>query len=273
MSRGTILALTDLVTSAEGAGYSLPAELTDAYDTFVAVKTLKIPAPQALDVETAAARIVNATAAGKPADLMALAAEVAEIELGKQRHDQARHIMTLAIEQAGDKATFLCADLTEKIISEHLWPALKALYAQAREVAAALDGYDIANPHALVTAPAKVRNAYGQLPELVARKTAIFTARYRVNSIGYRVAKHDDMGLYAEFRSPLSLYPNLRAPTSAPGPIPAPEDPAARLLWVVGPKAEAGHPWLPTVAERDAAWLEQFGPDARAKAARAKALA
>lgn len=272
MSRGTILALTDLVTSAEGAGYSLPAELTDAYDTFVAVKTLVIPPPQALDVETAAARIVNATADGKPVDLMALAVEVAEIELGKQRHDQARHIMALAIEQAGDRATNLCSDLTEKIISEHLWPALKALYGQAREVAAALDGYNLDNPHAMVTAPAKVRNAYGQLPELVARKTAIFTARYRVNSIGYREAKHDSAGLYGEFKTPLVLYPN-RAPTSAPGPIPAPKDPAARLLWVVGPEGAAGHPWMPTMAEQDAAWLEQFGPDARAKAARAKALA
>ena len=258
MSRGENTALTAVMTSAEFGGYTLPAELVDAYRTYQRVKELKIETPPTLDAETAAARIVSATASGETADLTAMAVEVAEIELSRHRHAEAQHILQLAVEQAGHKATILCSDLTEKIITEHLRPALKKLHEQAREVRAMLDGYDIDNPHTIVTAPTKVRNAYGQLPELVARRSAIFTARSRVNFIGHREPKHDASGLYIELETPLALSPSWKPPARIP-PIPAPIDPTARLLWVVSPEAAIAKPWLPTRDEQDAAWWEQFG--------------
>ena len=271
MSRAANTQLEALVTSADAGGYTVPPELTAAYDTLVAVKALVIPPPQALDPDTAAARIVTATADGKPVDLMALAAEVAEIELGKQRHEQALHIMALAIEQAGERAQHLASDIVEQVITQHLRPALEQVYEQTREVAAALAGQPL-DTDALLAAPAKVRAAYLRLPELLARRSAIFTARRWINTLGYREAKHDGTGLYSEFERPLALSPQWKPPMRTP-PIPAPADPTARLLWVVGPEGAIGRPWLPTVAQQDAAWLAQFGPEARAKEARAKALA
>ena len=119
-------------------------------------------------------------------------------------------------------------------------------------------GYDITNPHTIVTAPQKVRNAYGQLPELVARRFAIFTARSRVNLIGHREPKHDASGLYGELEAPLALSPSWKPPARIPM-IPAPIDPTARLLWVISPEAAIAKPWLPTRDEQDAAWLAQFG--------------
>lgn len=258
MSRAENTALTALMTSAEGGGYTLPAELVDVYRTYLRVKDLVIPSPPMLDADTAAARIVAAVAAGTEADLTAMAVEVAEIELSRHRHAEAQHILRLAVEQAADKATLLAADLTEKIITEHLRPALDKVHEQAREVRTALDGYSISHPHDIVTAPAKVRNAYGQLSELVARRSAIFTARTRANIIGHREFRHDASGLYGELETPLALSPSWRSPARIP-PIPAPIDPTARLLWVISPEAAIAKPWLPTRDEQDAAWLAQFG--------------
>ena len=262
MSRGTDLQLRDLVTGAEGGGYTLPTELLDAYATFVRVKALSMPTPQVLDPDTAAARIVSATAAGEPVDLVAIATEVAEIELGKQRHDQAAHIMRLAIEQAGERAQHLAADMVERVITEHLRPAHEHVLEQAREVAAALDGYAIDNTHALLGAPTKVRTAYLKLPELVARRSVILTARRMINALGYRDAKHDNGGLFASFRTPLALKSAtvLRVP-----PIPWPDDPTARLLWVVSAAAAPGQPWLPTISEQDAAWMDEYGEAVKAR--------
>lgn len=272
MSRAAITQLEVLVSAAEESGYSLPEALTTAHATLVAVKTLTIPTPPTLDNTTAAARAITATAAGKPVDLLALAGEVADAQLGRQRYEQAQLILALAIEQAGERAQHLASDIVEQVITQHLAPALEQVHAQAREVGAALGDYSL-DAHTLLAAPAKVRAAYLKLPELVARSAAIWKARRLISTLGYRVAQYDVMGLFAEFKTPLALYPNLTAPTSRPGRIPAPEDPTARLLWVVGPEGAAGHPWLPSVAEQDAAWLAQFGPEARAKEARAKALA
>jgi len=264
MSRAANIQLEALVTSADAGGYTLPPELTAAYDTLVAVKALTIPTPPTLDPDTAAARIVSATTDGKPADLMALAAEVAEIELGKQRHDQARHILLLAVEQAGDRAQHLASDIAEQVIEQHLRPALEQVYEQAREVGAVLAGHSL-DAHTLLTAPQKVRTAYLKLPELLTRRSAIFTARRLINTLGYREAKHDGTNLYGEFERPLALSPQWKPPMSIPR-IPAPADPTERLLWIVGPEGAAGRPWLPTIAEQDAAWWAQFSPEARAKA-------
>jgi len=271
MSRAAITQLEVLVSAAEESGYSLPEALVAAYDTLVAVKGLTIPTPPTLDVHTAAARAITATAAGKPVDLLALAGEAAEAQLGRQRYEQAQLILALAIEQAGERAQHLASDIVEQVITQHLRPALEQVHAQAREAGAALGDYSL-DAHTLLAAPAKVRAAYLKLPELVARSAAIWKARRLINTLGYHVAQYDVMGLYAEFERPLALSPQWKPPMRTP-PIPAPADPGERLLWVAGPEGAIGRPWLPTVAQQDAAWLAQFGPEARAKEARAKALA
>ncbi len=130
------------------------------------------------------------------------------------------------------------------------------MHDQAREIAAALTGYGL-DAHTLIKAPAKARNAYLRLPELVSRKAAILEARSRVNAIGHRTPEHDAQGLFATFREPMRFFPTWRLPAPIPR-LPFPEDGTERLLWIVGPEAQAAEPWLPTVAEQDAAWLAQF---------------
>jgi hypothetical protein len=44
---------------------------------------------------------------------------------------------------------------------------------------------------------------------------------------------------------------------------PLPDDPTARLLWLVSDEACAGKPWVPSAAEQDAAWRRHFERSAR----------
>jgi len=266
MSRAEILSLTNLVDASAGGGYTLPAELTDAYRIYCRVRAIEVPAPNPLYLDTAAARLVSAVAAGKSADVLKLGTAVAQAETDRQATEKARAVLAAAIEQAGNAATSAASDLTETIISKHLRPALAEVYARAREVSAQLDGYGL-DPHRLITAPSKVRNAYAELPTLVARSMAIFTARKHANFIGHREPQHDANGLFADYRRPLALSPQWKPPAQIPR-IPAPADPAERLLWIVSEAAAPAQPWLPTMAEQDAAWWNQFGEGVENRAQR-----
>lgn len=256
MSRMQINALTKLVASAEAGGYTLPSELTDALRTHDRVKAVTFPQPAADDQEATAARIVSTVAAGESVDVAALMAATIDREREAKAVVQVQHVIHLAVEQAAGAAANVAADLTERIITKHLRPAFDEVHAQAREAAAALGGYGL-DAHSLVTAPAKARNAYASLPALAARKAAILEARRLVNAIGYREPAHDTQDMFAAFAKPLAFHPNWKLPAPIPR-VPVPEDAVERLLWMAGPEAAIGKPWLPTVAEQDEAWLEQF---------------
>lgn len=102
----------------------------------------------------------------------------------------------------------------------------------------------------------------GQLPRLVTRRQLIFTARRWANTIGNRTPQHDTEGLFAEFENPTALTPGWRQGMRPV--IPAPEDPTERLLWAVSDPTAPAKPWLPTVAEQDAAWWAKVRASTRA---------
>lgn len=257
MSRAQNHSLAQLVELAEAGHYSLPVELLDSFSTSQRIRALEVPPTPPLDPETAAARVVADLTAGREPDLLAVGRAVSEATAGGQVFDQTQRILGLAIEQAGDAATQLAADLTERIITEHLRPALEDVHEQARQAAAVLAGHSL-DPASLLAAPAKVRNAYLALGPLVSRRSAILTARRGANSTGQRTAQHDVSGLFALFRRPLAFFPHWRLPAQIPS-LPIPDDPTEALLWLVSDEAAAAKPWLPTVAEQDAAWWDQFG--------------
>ena len=150
MSRAEILSLTNLVDASSGGGYTLPAEVTDAYATYCRVRAIEVPEPNPLHLDTAAARLVSAVAGGTSADVLELGTAVAQAETDRQATEKARAVLAAAIEQTGNAATSVASDRTETIISQHLRPALAEVYARAREVSAHLDGYGL-DPHQLIT--------------------------------------------------------------------------------------------------------------------------
>ena len=257
MSRMEINALTSLIGMREAGGYDLPTELVGAYRTYERTRALVAAEPPALDVDSAAARVVSATAAGNEPDLLQAGRDLEEADRDRRATERARAVLAAAVEQAAHSATLLAADLTERIITEHLRPVHDDVLAQARQAAEELGGHRL-NLHTLVTAPAKARNAYARLSELAARRSAVLNARHKANTLGHRTPEHDAARLFATFQDPMTFHPRWKPPAQIPR-IPSPEDDKLRLLWLVGPEATAAKPWLPTVAEQDTAWWEMFG--------------
>jgi len=251
-----INALTSLIETRELGGYTLPDELLDAHHTYQRLRQTTIDQPTPPDLEAIAARVVSAVAAGEEPRLPNAGRLFEDGDRDRRTADRAAEILRAAVDQAANTAALVCADLTERIYADHLRPAYAELHDKVREVASALDGYGL-DAHQVIKAPAKVRTAYLQLPALADSRGAILEARRVVNSIGHHTPQHDEANLFASFRKPLAFFPGWRLPARIPM-LPFPEDRIERLLWVVSPEAQAAEPWLPTIAEQDAAWLAQF---------------
>jgi len=249
--------LTSLHDSAAAGGYTLPDAVTATVATWRRTRALEVPAPSDYSPDDAARSVVDTIGSGDDTpDLAALAQRVLSRDAEQRATDQAQQIVALAADKAAIAAVATTADLAEDIIVNHLRPVLEQVYADTRDAAAALAGYGLSVP-ALITAPAKARNAYAALGELVTRRNVILSARAWVNQLAGLKPEHDERGLFLEFRRALKLVPPL-APTQRIPDLPAPTDPLERILWVVNEGAVA-EPWLPTVAEQDAAWWDAFG--------------
>jgi hypothetical protein len=237
--------------------------LLDAWEIVERLWRLTAPAaPDAFDVDRAAARLVDNVACGRVADdhLLDLACEVDQATTRQAASDRAAQIKHSAVGQAVAQAVTLGAELTNAIIAEHRRPAWEVLHAEACDVADTLARVDLEDAAGLIKAPAKVRNAYLQLPELVARRRAIYNAKRWANALSGRTPEHDERGWFPEFRKPLALHPSWKPPAQVPPP-PGPADPQERLLWMVSPEAAIAEPWLPTIDEQDAEWWATFGYD------------
>ena len=257
MSRAEINSLKTLIGNADAAGYTLPVELVNAAAAHTKLSALQISPPDPFEADTAAARVVAAVAGGEDIDLLALGHRLRQAVEDRQAFEAARTIAREAQEQASNRATLLAADMVEKIITDHLRPALEHVHEQARRVAVTLQGHN-RESHTLLSAPDKIRKAAGALPELASRRAAIYQARHLVNAIGHRQPEHDGKHLFGMFRRPMAFHPTWSPPAQIPR-LPIPEDPTKALLWMVSDATAAAEPWLPTIAEQDQAWWEQFG--------------
>ncbi len=255
--------LSSLVQSADVGGYSLPSGVLEAHAVWQRLQQSELPPPRTLHVEDAAGQVVHAVSNGQTPDLLALGAEFGRVQDQRHAYDQAVAVLRLAVEQAGNLAVNTASDAADRIITEHLRPAHEELLARVREMAGLLrphigGGYTI-DTHSLITANAKVRAAYVELPGLVEKWRVIADAHARANRVGMRIVEHDHEGLFAAFENPMAFFPGWKPPMRGPL-IPFPEDATARLLWTVSDEVAPARPWLPTVAEQDAAFWSVFGP-------------
>jgi hypothetical protein len=256
MSRGELAALKELLSLAEPGGFTLPAELTAAYDTYVKVAALKLPTVPITNLNDASGRIVTAVTRGEPVDPLEVGRAVESGNADRRALDAAHGALREAAELAAEQAVLLVGDQVEAIISDCLRPAFEDVLEQSRAAARVLAGQDL-DAQSLLRASTKVRTAYLSLDGLAVRWSAILSARYRVNRLGERQVQDDYRGLFSTLRRPMALFPNWRPPQPMPQ-LPIPDSAPARLLWYVGEEGTRAEPWLPTVAEQDAAWSEQF---------------
>jgi hypothetical protein len=256
-----IRALGDLIAGAEAGNYTLPERLVTAYRAYDRLRRADISLPAVFDEKAAADRIVTAATAGESVDPLGLCREVHRSRSDQVLYREARTILDQAVVRAADVAVAQAGEATDQIIVEHLRPAHVEVIARARAVAARLGPYiddrfelDTAG---IMTATVKVRKAYLALAELTRRHGAVLVARDTANAIGEHTPRDDQSGLFSMFEDPLAIARDGRFERQIPRPL-VPEDETRRLLWLASDQAAIGRPWLPTVAEQDAAWAASF---------------
>lgn len=257
MTRMEIQALLKVANAAETGRYTLPAELTEALSTYRRTNEVNLPEVQRFQVDQAAGRIFAAVQAGEDPGMGGIVKTAAHAANEAAAVTQVQYALELARELAENGAVLVAADMAEHIITDHLAPAYRQMLDEVREVATALEGC-ATDGDSLLTAPTKVQKAYLRLPELVDRNKAIREARGRINVAANRKPQHDVRDLFALFSKPMALRPGWKPPAHVPM-LDMPTDDRKFLLWLVSDKAAPGEPWLPTVAQQDAAYWEQFG--------------
>ena len=263
--------LANLIKSRERGGYTLPAELVDAYELAGRAEPVLMPAPEELNEYEAAAQLLTALREDRTPDLDGLVDRLRKANTS--RDGIAPRLVMTAVEQANSRAVTLAQELADAVVVEHLRPAQERLLEEAAKAAAIVTAVspDL-DLYALVGASTKVGQAYQQLRVLADRWTVLRTARRYAITLSHRPPQQDVDYLFATFRRPLELFPGWRPGTLVPA-LPFREDPVANVVWIAT-DAQVAQPWMPTVEEQDAAWSAQFGEYAkRARAIHDQSLA
>ncbi len=256
--RGRIRALDRLVDLQEAAGYKLPAGLLAAHALPGRVRAVPPPEPAAYDVADAALEILHTLERGDLPDPAALAEQVRRAATAGTDSDLAKRVTAAALERAQEAAINCAAATADAIIADCLRPAFDETLEQVRRHSGALAGHAL-EPRALVAASAKARAAWSELDACAGRYRILREARHLANVAGLRQAESDVQGMFAALADPFALAPGYKAgSTAAPPRIEFPDDAIELMIWLTGDAAPAV-PWLPTVAEQDAAWQEAFG--------------
>lgn len=253
-TRGTILILDELVRWQSTGGFTLPADVLAAVELHTAARALLVPElPPVRHAEDVAAAALDTLGRGETPDVAALVADLHDAQLRVTQAQTAQQMVTFAIEQAGERTASVISGACDRIIVEALQPAYAETLQAAAAVAPALAGSNLADGG--WDAPPKVREARRKLTDLAERHRALRSARARCVQLSNQPQpEYDDAGLFVVYREPLALVPGGYTPGTRATVPPLPTDATERLLYLVT-KGLPGQPWLPTVAEQDAAWL------------------
>ena len=180
---------------------------------------------------------------------------------GRMLFQEALELVRSATLQVEDAAVRETAEASDEIIAEHLRPAFHETMHRAERQPD--DSAPTSTTSSVWTQPDHHGEPQGPerilaLPDLVRRHSSILAARELANALGSRTPQCDRRGLCSLFERPRAFAAAGMPYDEFPGP-PVPQDDTARLLWLLSDEAAAGRPWLPTVAEQDAAWRTHFG--------------
>lgn len=253
--------LPRLFAGHDAGGWTLPDELLAsrrAVDTLTAASRYGLTEPAARDALDAAT-----VAAARNGDPLPDPSPV----LDARRADEAAQIVLDIAQQAGEREAerlvALAVDLGDEVVREHLRPALDAALADGRKAYATYSDVG-SDAHELLTAPAKVREAFLAIEEPARRCAAVRAARGDLLTAGYQAAldQTDRIGYFGLFRNADAVWTLGYDQRGSLNPPPWPSDPRELFVWILSGSAQ---PWLPTVDEQDQAW------SAYAEATRAEA--
>jgi hypothetical protein len=178
-------------------------------------------------------------------DALPDAGPLVEAEADQRAWELRRQMLDDLLEQTETHLVSVTLGGADRIIVDHLRPALEQVVDQARAATAACPAD---NAQALLLAGEMARKAWVELETLTARYGAIRTARDALVRVAGPPQK-DFNGQFAEMRNLADLVPAGRL---RPGmPMPWPDDSRGRFVWLLRNGAELH---MPTPAEQDAAW-------------------
>jgi hypothetical protein len=173
-------------------------------------------------------------------------------QLATAERDHRLQVLRTALDRAAQDLTDAVRDGADHIITEHLTPALTKLWAEISKAVKTLGDLDPADITAMLNAPDKTRQAYLELDFLAARYNRLRGAWSRVP---VESCEHDTRGEHTEFEVGIhAVWPDGKRVSHLPAatpPWPTNDGGKGRLIWLVRAGAV---PWLPTPAQRDAAW-------------------
>ena len=185
---------------------------------------------------------------------------------GRLLFQEALELVRSATLQVEDAAVRETAEASDAIIAEHLRPAFHETMHRAGEAARRLGAYiddefrlDTAR---IITASLKVRNATspcrtssgGTARSWLPESWRTHSDRAPRSAIAEVCVRSSSVHVPLQRRACTTTSSRVRrSPRTTPPP-----------LWLLSDEAAAGRPWLPTVAEQDAAWRTQLGRPAYA---------
>jgi hypothetical protein len=211
-----------LINFAEVGEFTLPEQLTQAYEVYQRVRAMgdNLEPFELRHEKILAAELVAAAHRGEDVSLIELGREFIASRDEGQAFDWSRIIMREALELATEQAESIVDELADEIILEHLQPAHKRVLAAALEVVDAIGVEPITE---LLNSPRlaiydgrherNVRSALRALAPLADRFAAILAARDRINIAGGvnwstpRRVEHDLDHAFAYVSKPEALAP------------------------------------------------------------------
>lgn len=166
--------------------------------------------------------------------------------------DRRLQVLRTALDRSAQDLIDSVRDSAHTIIRDHLAPVLDQLWLEVVKAVKALGDRDPSDTTAMLSAPARVREAYLAMDGLAVRYNRLREAWARM-PVGE--PEYDTRGEHSEFEVGLyCVWPDGKrwamAPPATP-PWPVGDGGKGRLIWLV--KADA-KPWLPTPEQRDRAW-------------------
>lgn len=232
--------------------WSLPPELVDLRHTVQRLENGLQTVPEPADIgDVQAAALAAARAAENPATLDVTA--LLDHDRAVAEYDHRQDTLRTALEHANEDLNAHITEHRDQIITEALQPALTKLWGEVTSAAKILHGLNVENRDDLLTATDKQRRSYLQLDDLAARYGRLREAWSRVRQ-GVEPQHDARVADHAEFEAGLcTIWPEkIQFRMMDSDHTPWPTEPRDRLLWI----ARQNHtPWLPTVAEQDAAWM------------------
>lgn len=231
--------------------YDLPPELLKARAALTRLDAEIAAAVQTRpDVAAVTAGVVDAVkAAAHAGKAWPKVAPIREATTAAADHDLRRQILDRARQELAAEVNELIISDAEALIVDYLRPAhtrLVKTFAQAAQLIPEAPTTDV-----LMRADDKTRKAWLDLDDAV-------TAYGRVRAMAERLGRiegveHDMQGEFAMVRNMREIWPDWQIGRTPPW---ASTDPRLTYLWLARHGADL---WLPTSAERDAAWWAKHG--------------